>query len=295
MTTLSDQIRSVAREFHGVDTVEGAGVKLRRMFGNSEVPLLDPFLLLDNFRSTDPADYVAGFPWHPHRGIETVTYMLDGRVEHGDSLGNEGAIEAGDVQWMSSGSGILHQEMPQRKEGLLEGFQLWVNLPAAQKMSTPTYRGLRAPEIPTVRGADGSTVKVVAGSFGSVEGPVKGLSVDPTYLDIDLPAGTTFRHPVARGYTAFAYPLAGTGRLDAASPAGTLALRRAALLGDGDRVEVRAGEEGLRFLLVAGRPLREPVAWYGPIVMNRPEELEQAVRELRRGDFIKERRPIIEE
>ncbi|MGI0131902.1 MAG: pirin family protein [Thermoplasmata archaeon] len=292
---MSETVRTVAHEFAGVDTLEGAGVKLRRMFGNADVPRLDPFLLLDNFRSTNPSDYVAGFPWHPHRGIETVTYMLDGRVEHADSLGNEGAIETGDVQWMSSGSGILHQEMPKRKEGLLEGFQLWVNMPAVQKMSTPTYRGLRAGEIPTVRRADGTVVKVVAGTFDGVEGPVRGLSVEPTYLDVTLPAAGSFDHPVPLGHTTFAYPLEGSGRIDDASRDAPLHLRRAALLGDGDRVKVRAGEDGLRFLLVAGRPIREPVAWYGPIVMNRPDELREAVAELRRGDFIKERKPIIEE
>ena len=292
---MSDTVRTIAHEFKGLDTIEGAGVKLHRLFGNTEVPRLDPFLLLDNFRSTNPSDYVAGFPWHPHRGIETVTYMLDGRVEHGDSLGNEGAIESGDVQWMSSGSGILHQEMPKRKEGLLEGFQLWVNLPAAQKMSTPTYRGLRAPEIPTVRGEDGTSVKVVAGTYGKVEGPVRGLSVDPTYLDVQLPRGATFAHAVPRGYTAFAYPLEGSGTAGTGEAAAPLGLRQAGLFSDGDRVEVRAGVDGLRFLLVAGRPLHEPVAWYGPIVMNRPDELREAVAELRRGDFIKERRPVIEE
>lgn len=292
---MSDTVRTIVHEFGGMDTIEGAGVRLHRLFGNTEVPRLDPFLLLDNFRSTNPSDYVAGFPWHPHRGIETVTYMLDGRVEHGDSLGNEGAIESGDVQWMSSGSGILHQEMPKRKEGLLEGFQLWVNLPAAQKMSTPTYRGLRAPEIPTVRGEDGSSVKVVAGTYGKVEGPVRGLSVDPTYLDVHLAGGATFAHAVPLGHTAFAYPLEGSGTAGTGAAATPLGLRRAGLFSDGDRIEVRAGEAGLRFLLVAGRPLHEPVAWYGPIVMNRPEELREAVAELRRGDFIKDRRPVIEE
>jgi len=287
------QFRSVVETFRGMETLEGAGVRLRRLFGNSHVPRFDPFLLLDNFGSSDPHDYMAGFPWHPHRGIETVTYMLEGRVAHGDSLGNEGVIGSGDVQWMSAGSGIIHQEMPEQKEGLLEGFQLWVNLPAKEKMSTPAYRGVTSPEIPIVATPEGGRVHVIAGRFDRVEGPVHGISIDPTYLDVELPAGGTFEAPVASGHTGLAFAVDGQGRFD---DAGTeVAKNHVALFGDGDRVRVRAGDAGVRFLLVSGRPLHEPVAWYGPIVMNRPEELQQALVELRRGDFIHERKPIVEE
>lgn len=298
--------RAVERLFTGADTLEGAGVRLRRMFGNSEVPLLDPFLLLDNFGSSNPADYLAGFPWHPHRGIETVTYMLNGRTAHEDSLGNKGVIGTGDVQWMSAGSGILHQEMPQRTDGRLSGFQLWVNLPRDRKMETPAYRGVSGPQIPIVRGDDGRTVRVIAGTYEGVEGPVRHIPVDPVYLDVTLPPGAVLSQPVHRGYTAFAQTLEGTGRFD---PVGVPAVRDAPerlytgdidpardvvvprnetmLYGDGDEVRIEAGPEGVRFLLVSGRPLHEPVAWYGPIVMNTREEILTAVSELRSGRFIR--------
>jgi quercetin 2,3-dioxygenase len=285
--------RKVAETFRGKETLEGAGVRLRRLFGNAHVPRFDPFLLLDNFGSADPHDYVAGFPWHPHRGMETVTYMLEGRVAHGDSLGNEGVIASGDVQWMSAGSGIIHQEMPQQKEGLLEGFQLWVNLPAKEKMSTPAYRGVTSPEIPVVPTADGGRVHVIAGSYDRVDGPVQGISVEPTYLDVELSSGGTFTAPVPKGHTGLAFAVSGSGEFD---DAGTkVAQNHVALFEDGDRVQVRAGDAGVRFLLVSGRPIHEPVAWYGPIVMNRPEELQEAIVELRRGDFIRDRKPIVEE
>ncbi|HUI38584.1 MAG TPA: pirin family protein [Thermoplasmata archaeon] len=291
---MTDTVRRVDHVFRGSDTLEGAGVRLHRAFGNREVPALDPFLLLDNFRSSDPADYVAGFPWHPHRGIETVTYMLDGRVEHGDSLGNQGAIDTGDVQWMSAGSGILHQEMPQRKEGLLHGFQLWVNLPAREKMSVPAYRGLTAGEIPTVDSAAGNRVKVVAGEFEKVRGPVEGIPVDPTYLDVSVPAGGEFVHPTPRGHTAFAYTVDGSGRFDP-DRADLVPRGQAVLYGDGESVRIRAGDEGVRLLFVTGRPLHEPVSWYGPIVMNTPDEIRTAAVELQRGDFIKHRKVVVEE
>ena len=281
---MSDAVRSVQHVLKAEDTLEGAGVRLKRAFGNGEVPLFDPFLLLDNFASCNPSDYEAGFPWHPHRGIETVTYMLEGQVEHGDSLGNVGRIDSGDVQWMSSGSGILHQEMPKRKEGMFQGFQLWVNLPAKLKMSDPSYLGLTAKDIPVVQ-QDGGTVKVVAGRFQNVEGPVRGLNVDPTYLDVALLPGERFRLPVKKGYTAFAYTVDGATKFPGKE--GSLAPKRAVLLDDGDLVEAEAGPEGGRFLLVSGRPLHEPVAWYGPIVMNTHQEIEAAARELRRGTFIK--------
>jgi len=290
---MAETVRAIQETFRGTETLEGAGVRLRRLFGNAHVPRFDPFLLLDNFGSADPHDYEAGFPWHPHRGIETVTYMLEGRVEHDDSLGNSGVIGSGDVQWMSAGSGIIHQEMPKQRDGMLRGFQLWVNLPARDKMSLPAYRGLVAPEIPIVPTPDGGQVRVIAGEFDRVAGPVEGISVDPTYLDVTLPPSGDFSLPVTRGHTALAYAVEGSASFDASGQ--SMESNHVALYGDGDRVRIRAGEAGARFLLVAGRPLGEPVAWYGPIVMNRPEELSQAVVELRRGDFIKHARPIVEE
>ena len=278
--------REVARRFPGVETMEGAGVRLRRQFGNPQVPLFDPFLLLDNFGSSNPEDYLAGFPWHPHRGIETVTYMLEGQVAHGDSLGNEGVIDGGDVQWMSAGSGIIHQEMPQRRDGNLSGFQLWVNLPARAKMSQPSYRGLTATDFPVVTTDEGTRVKVVAGSYRNVEGPVAGLPIDPLYLDVTLPPDSDFVQPTKLGHTAFVHTIEGSAKF---FPRETQPTQKntTLLLGDGDEVRIRSGQEGARFLLVSGRPLHEPVAWYGPIVMNRPEELSTAIRELRDGDFIK--------
>lgn len=291
---MSEIVRPVQEVLEAEETLEGAGVRLKRAFGAGQVPLFDPFLLLDNFASDNPADYRAGFPWHPHRGIETVTYMLDGRVEHGDSLGNHGKIDSGDVQWMSSGSGIMHQEMPQAKEGMFQGFQLWVNLPARLKMSDPSYRGLTRGEIPVVRSPDeGATVKVVAGKYGKVEGPVHGISVDPTYLDVALEADREFQIPVKKGYTVFAYTVDGSGRFGPA-PTPETGAKRVLRFGDGEKVAVRSGEKGLRMLLVSGRPLGEPVAWYGPIVMNRQAELNEAIRDLRRGCFVKAKEPVEE-
>lgn len=287
-------VRPVAHAFRGQETIEGAGVRLHRLFGNAHVPTFDPFLLLDNFSSTNPADYVAGFPWHPHRGIETVTYMLEGRVAHGDSLGNSGVIDSGDVQWMSAGSGIIHQEMPERKEGLLAGFQLWVNLPSQLKMEVPAYRGLAAKEIPRVTTPEGHRVTIVAGEFQGVEGPVEGIPVDPRYLDITLGPEGEMDVPTKPGHTAFAYTVDGTAEFASASPK-PVERDTAVLFGDGDSVRVKAGAEGSRFLLVSGKPLHEPVAWWGPIVMNRPEELSEALTELRRGDFIKHSKVIDEE
>jgi redox-sensitive bicupin YhaK (pirin superfamily) len=291
---MTDPPRSIARRFPGVPTLEGAGVRLRRSFSNNEVPLFDPFLLLDRFGSSNPEDYLAGFPWHPHRGIETVTYVLDGRVEHGDTLGNSGIIGTGDVQWMNSGSGIIHQEMPQRTEGMMSGFQLWVNLPAKEKMSTPAYRGLAAGEIPEVSTDTGNRVKVVAGSFERVEGPVRGIPVDPTYLDVRVPAGGEFELPTHAGHTVFSHAIEGEGTF-AGTDASPVAAGETVLFGPGGPVRARASGSGFRFLLVSGRPLHEPVAWYGPIVMNTQDELRSAVRELQSGEFIKDRRPILEE
>jgi quercetin 2,3-dioxygenase len=285
---MSDTIRPIVRRFPGTPTLEGAGVRLRRSFSNAEVPLFDPFLLLDRFGSANPADYLAGFPWHPHRGIETITYVLHGRVEHGDTLGNTGVIAHGDVQWMNSGSGIVHQEMPQRTEGTFDGFQLWLNRPAREKMSPPAYRGLSQEQIPNVRTELGGEVKVVAGTFGGAEGPVRGISVEPEYLDVSLRPDETLELPVAAGRTAFAHGIDGGGTFDA-NASGSIARGETVLFGDGSAVRARAGPEGMRFLLASGRPLHEPVAWYGPIVMNTREELSTALLELRRGDFVKER------
>lgn len=286
--------REIRHRFPARETLEGAGVRLRRGFGNAEVPLFDPFLLLDNFGSSNPEDYLKGFPWHPHRGIETVTYMLDGQVDHGDSLGNRGTIGAGDVQWMTSGSGIIHQEMPRRAEHALSGFQLWVNLPAKAKMERPAYRGLTGSEFPVETTDEGAKVRVVSGTFGSVEGPVKGISVDPTYLDVTLPPNGKFRLDIPPAYTAFAHTIDGEV---AFGPEGAALSAKAEtdLFGPGDLVEARAGPPGGRFLLVSGRPIGEPVAWYGPIVMNHQNELSEAIRELRAGTFVRERSPILEE
>lgn len=269
----------------GRPTLEGAGVRLHRVFGWSEVPAFDPFLLLDDFGSSEPRDYVAGFPWHPHRGIETVTYMLHGTVEHGDSLGNGGIIGPGEIQWMIAGAGIVHQEMPVRQPDHLRGLQLWVNLPAAEKMKPPRYRDIRAADVPRGPGPEGARVKVIAGRFGKLRGPVRDLSADPEYLDVELPAGAAFEHEIPPSRRAFAYAVTGEG---AFGPDGCRAASgQAVLFRDGGGIVVRAGDAGLRFILVSAPPLREPVAWRGPIVMNTEAELDLAFREYRDGTFLK--------
>ena len=297
---MSAQTRAVARRFRGAPTLEGAGVRLRRQFGNAEVPLLDPFLLLDDFGSSNPADYVRGFPWHPHRGMETVTYMLSGTTAHEDTLGNKGTIGPGEVQWMSAGSGILHQEMPQRTDGRLSGLQLWINLPRSLKMETPAYRGVTANAVPVVRQDDGSTVKVIAGTHEGATGPVHNVAADPLYLDVTLRPGMEFRHPTRRGDTVFAHVLEGTGDVapatDPPAPAGD---RQAGpgetvLYGPGDLVRIVAGLQGMRFILVSGKPLHEPIAWHGPIVMNTRDEIHEAMSDLQRGTFIRAKKVIDE-
>jgi len=268
-------------------TIEGAGVRLQRVFGAADARL-DPFLLLDDFGSDDPEDYLAGFPWHPHRGMETVTYMLAGEVEHTDSLGNRGVIRSGDVQWMSAGSGIVHQEMPQRFAGRFRGFQLWVNLPAASKMSEPRYREVPAATIPEVAPGDGVRVKVIAGEVAGVRGPVREVVAAPELLDVVIAPGAVFEHALPPGHTALAYVVDGAGWFEVEQ---TRQLRagQLAVLGGGDVVRATAGAGPLRFLLLAGQPLREPVAWRGPIVMNTQEELQTAFREYAAGTFIKRR------
>ncbi|MDK9706973.1 MAG: pirin family protein [Desulforhopalus sp.] len=280
-------IRSISGTTTSVPTLEGAGVHLRRAFGFHSPQLTDPFLLLDDFRSDVPSHYLKGFPWHPHRGIETITYMLKGEAEHGDSLGNRGVIAGGDVQWMTAGGGIIHQEMPRGDaNGAMHGFQLWLNLPASEKMCPPRYRGITAGEIPEVQLPSGARIKIICGRVGDTRGPVTDISTDPEYLDITLPAGGSINHPTRPGYTAMAYVIDGFGRFapDAASECGNTTL---VTFSDGEEIVVTAGNHGLRFLFIAGKPLREPIAWQGPIVMNTAEELLQAFQEYRNGTFLK--------
>jgi redox-sensitive bicupin YhaK (pirin superfamily) len=277
--------RSVALLLDGQATVEGAGVRLKRIFGYPEVPRFDPFLLLDDFGSDNPNDYVAGFPWHPHRGIETVTYMVSGEIEHSDSLGNEGVIGAGDMQWMTAGSGIVHQEMPRRVDDHLRGFQLWVNLPAVLKMTEPRYREVAAASIPTVSPHPGMTIKVIAGEMVGVRGPVQDVAVKPVYLDITLEPGADIEHPTPSSHTVFAYAVSGSGAVGPHS-AHELRAGQLALFAPGGSVAAAAGDRQFRFLLVSGQPLGEPVAWSGPIVMNTREELATAFRDYQEGRFV---------
>ncbi len=281
------QTRSVALLISGKPTMEGAGVRLNRVFGYPEVPKFDPFLLFDDFGSENPDDFIAGFPWHPHRGIETVTYMLDGEVEHSDSLGNEGVIGAGDVQWMTAGSGIIHQEMPRHTGERLRGYQLWTNLPADKKMTAPQYRDLPSDTIPEISPHDGLRIRVIAGEVAGVRGPVDDVVVEPEYLDVTLEPDADFEHPTLPDRTAFAYAIEGRGRV---GPNGSHELNRGqvALFTKGDSLLARATDVPFRLLIVSGRPLGEPVAWSGPIVMNTREELATAFREYNDGTFIKE-------
>ena len=298
-------LRPVKSIIQSKPTMEGAGVKLRRAFGFGETSEFDPFLLFDDFRNDRPDDYLAGFPWHPHRGIETITYVLAGEVDHGDSLGNRGTLGAGDVQWMTAGSGIMHQEMPHGDaKGHMHGFQLWANLPASLKMTAPRYQDIKADEIPEIVDDDGTRVRVVVGDFWGKRGPIEGVAADPRYLDISVPAGRRKTFKVELERHAFAYVFDGSGDFRAASrPFGVLTEKQAngedvlvreqtgnrslVLFDQGDEVTVEAGDRGIRFLLVSGKPIKEPVAWYGPIVMNTNAELQQAVNELRNGSFIK--------
>jgi redox-sensitive bicupin YhaK (pirin superfamily) len=280
---MNEKTRKVARVIEPQPVVEGAGVRLRRSIATRALDYLDPFLLLDHFASKDPADYEAGFPLHPHRGIETVTYLLAGAVRHKDTLGNSGVIGAGDVQWMTAGRGILHEEMPQVRPEGVAGFQLWVNLPAKLKMTAPRYQEIHAAEIPEVA-REGSRVRVIAGEVDGVRGPVTGIAADPTYLDVTALPNSSFIQPVPDGHSAFSYVFEGEGRFGGRDQ-GSLAAPRLVVWGDGEAVEVHAGESPVRFLLVSGRPLGEPVARYGPFVMNTRAEIEQTLRELQEGTF----------
>ena len=269
--------------------MEGAGVRLKRVLGQQDVSLIDPFLLLDDFHSNNPNDYIAGFPWHPHRGIETITYMLHGKVEHGDSMGNGGVIEAGDCQWMTAGSGIIHQEMPkfEKNDTLLWGFQLWANLPASHKMMDPRYRDVTKYQIPEVTLENGVTLKIICGEVNGTKGPVQDIVTEPEYLDIMIPPSSEFTHPVKRGHVAFAYVIKGEGYFEADGK--SVSAEHLAIFEDGDEIKIAATENGVRFLLISGKPLKEPVAWYGPIVMNTEEELRLAFEEYRKGTFIKKK------
>ncbi len=297
-------IRPIKKLVKAKPTLEGAGVHLRRAFGFGNTSDFDPFLLLDDFRNDVPEDYLAGFPWHPHRGIETITYVLAGTVEHGDSMGNHGAIGAGDIQWMTAGRGIIHQEMPKGDSlGRMHGFQLWANLPSALKMTAPRYQEIKAPEIAEVTDDDGTQARIICGNFWGRKGPVEGIAADPIYLDVTVPPGKRKKLPMDTRKHAFAYVFAGSGKFCNASaplavptegvgwwettpPAREADDRSLILFDSGDEVEVQAGEDGIRFLLVSGKPLQEPVAWYGPIVMNTQEELRQAFEELQKGTFL---------
>jgi quercetin 2,3-dioxygenase len=299
-------LRPVKKIIQSKPTLEGAGVHLRRAFGFGNTSDFDPFLLLDDFRNERPEDYLAGFPWHPHRGIETITYVLAGTVEHGDSMGNRGAIAAGDVQWMTAGSGIIHQEMPKGDPaGKMHGFQLWANLPSSLKMTRPRYQEVKSGEIPVITDDDGTQVRIVSGNFWGAKGPVDGIAASPVYLDVWVPPNKRKTLPVETTSQAFAYVFTGSGTFANASgprpvategvgPQGTTAAsyqqasdRSLVLFDSGDEVTVQAGDEGIRFLLVSGRPIQEPVAWYGPIVMNTQEQLREAFEELERGTFLK--------
>ncbi len=292
-------VRPVKQVIHPKPTLEGAGVRLQRGFGFGTTTEFDPFLLFDDFRNDNPADYLAGFPWHPHRGIETITYVLTGTVEHGDSLGNRGSLGAGDIQWMTAGSGILHQEMPKGdQQGRMHGFQLWANLPSSLKMTKPRYQDVPGKDVPDVTDDDGTSVRVVCGEFWGKKGPIEGVAADPRYLDISVPPRTRRVIPVESSRHAFAYVFAGSGTFrDASEPRAVrnelkdgeydLGNRSLVLFDSGDEIVVESGDEGIRFLLVSGQPIEEPVAWYGPIVMNTQAELRQAMRELQLGTFIK--------
>ncbi len=278
-------IRKVQQVLIARETIEGAGVRLYRAFGYHQIPRFDPFLMLDDFRGDKPEDYIRGFPWHPHRGIETVTYMLEGEVEHGDSMGNTGIIQGGDIQWMTAGGGIIHQEMPKPVNGKMGGFQLWVNLPAKEKLRQPRYQEIPAASIPGVSSTEGVSIRVIAGTYLGVQGPVKDIVADPDYFDITLGPGRSFTHQVTAGYTCIIYVFEGSGFC---GPDATLLKNRdLALLSDGEQILIQSESQPFRALFLSGKPIHEQIAWGGPIVMNTQEELEQAFREYENGTFLK--------
>ena len=302
-----NKLRKIEKILKSKPTIEGAGVHLKRAFGFYQVPSLDPFLLLDDFHSNHPSYYLKGFPWHPHRGIETITYILNGKVEHGDSMGNEGIIQPGDVQWMTAGSGIIHQEMPKgQKDGLMWGFQLWANLPASHKMMDPRYRDVKSSQIPEVSLTKGVKVRIICGQVNGVKGPVQDIVTDPEYLDVTVPPQSAFKYPTRKGHTVFAYVIDGQGYFDEGrnsyayevEGANYFDFKRECLItpenliiyDDGDEVLISTDREQVRFLFVSGKPIKEPVAWYGPIVMNTQEELRVAFEEYQNGTFIKHKR-----
>jgi quercetin 2,3-dioxygenase len=301
------QMRKIRKVLKSKPTIEGAGVHLHRVFGFSHVPMFDPFLLLDDFRSDYPENYIKGFPWHPHRGIETITYVTRGDVEHGDSMGNQGIISAGDIQWMTAGSGIIHQEMPKGdSSGRMYGFQLWANLPRSHKMMDPRYRDVKSGQVPEVLLENGARVRAICGQVVDRKGPVRDIITDPEYLDVTVPPGSEFIHPTKRGHTVFAYVIDGKGCFcNEKKPfsyeiEGTnyfdmqanpfIRDRSLVLFGDGDQVMISTESDSVRFLLISGRPIGEPVAWYGPIVMNTQDELRIAFEEYNNGEFIKHKR-----
>ena len=301
------ETRKIAKVLKGKPTIEGAGVHLKRAFGFSQVPTFDPFLLLDDFRSDNPEHYLKGFPWHPHRGIETITYVLRGDVEHGDSMGNEGIISSGDIQWMTAGSGVIHQEMPKGDSGgSMYGFQLWANLPKSHKMIDPRYRDVKAKQIPELKLGNGTRIRIICGNIDGKQSPVQDIVIDPEYLDVTVPARLEFTHPTKRGHTVFAYIIEGNGyfckeknpfsyeieginyfdmKRDPLLSNGDLVL-----FDDGDQVMVSTEGDPVRFLLISGKPIREPIAWYGPIVMNTKDELRIAFEEYNNGTFIKHKK-----
>ena len=299
-------IRKIRKVFKSKPTVEGAGVHLKRVFGFSEVPLFDPFLLLDDFGSNNPDHYIKGFPWHPHRGIETITYVLNGEVDHGDSLGNKGTINAGDVQWMTAGSGIIHQEMPKGDgDKILHGFQLWANLPSTEKMMAPRYRDIASEQVPEVKLAGDTTVKIISGEVAGVQGPVKDIVIEPEYIDVTVSENSEFRHPTEHGHTVFAYIIEGRGlfcqEIDPFTydvegrnyfdfeREPTLSSGTIVLFDDGDEIIISTEKQSVRFLLISGKPIGEPIAWHGPIVMNTNQELQIAFDEYKQGTFLKHR------
>ena len=288
---MTTQQRNVVKVIEPQPVLEGAGVRLKRSIASASLDHVDPFLLFDHFGSSDPADYIKGFPMHPHRGIETVTYMIDGHVDHKDSLGNSGTIGAGDVQWMTSGSGIMHEEMPQAQAGEMIGFQLWVNLPAKLKMMTPRYQNIEAKSIPLINRKDGVNIGVIAGEVDGIRGPVTEIVAEPTYLDVTIPRDGSFSHNIKRGHAAFAYVFEGQGSFGAngeeAGQQNIISRPGLVVFGDGDYIDVSTTDQPVRFLLISGQPLNEPIARYGPFVMNTQVEIEQALEDLKNGTFVK--------